>query len=77
VGGSAADTIHGGRGEDLQYGRAGDDTILMRGTFADFVSCGAGNDTVDADALDSVEADCEDVAFAGAVASTANRRRGD
>ena len=43
---------------------ADDDTIFVRDGFADRVLCGGGTDTVTADTLDRIEADCENVTVA-------------
>jgi Ca2+-binding RTX toxin-like protein len=60
-GGDGGDTIEGGPGEDQIQGGAGADRIEVRdGTF-DTVSCGGDLDSVTADAIDAVEADCEAV----------------
>lgn len=63
-GGNGGDTIDGGAGNDVLTGEAGDDTIRSRDGFADFVACGAGNDTAEVDTLDDVQADCENVSRA-------------
>jgi hypothetical protein len=55
------DRIDGGAGQDSLYGGAGDDQLLANDGSRDTVDCGAGNDRVDADALDAVESDCEQV----------------
>jgi Ca2+-binding RTX toxin-like protein len=60
-GGAGNDAIDGGEGIDQLDGGAGDDTITSRDASADTVTCGAGNDTVIADATDKVAADCENV----------------
>ena len=54
------DSITGGAGNDSLYALAGDDTIDARDGYADRVGCGAGTDTVLADALDTFS-DCENV----------------
>jgi hypothetical protein len=59
-GGGGNDVIDGLAGNDVLSGGDGDDTITARDGFADFVSCGAGNDTAIVDTLDRVE-DCENV----------------
>jgi hypothetical protein len=61
TGGSGNDQIDGGAGNDVLSGGAGDDAINSRDGYADFVSCGAGSDTVQADSLDQVSSDCEKV----------------
>jgi Ca2+-binding RTX toxin-like protein len=65
-GGSGNDALRGNQGLDTHSGGAGDDFIDSRGDKADVVSCGIGSDTVRADAVDSVAADCETVDRAGA-----------
>jgi Ca2+-binding RTX toxin-like protein len=55
------DKIDGGEGVDALDGGDGDDTITSRDGSADKVTCGPGNDTVVADATDTVAADCENV----------------
>jgi RTX calcium-binding nonapeptide repeat (4 copies) len=57
VGGN--DTIVGGAGRDLLVGGRGDDTMNSRDRARDTVRCGAGWDTVVADATDEVPASCE------------------
>ena len=49
------------KGVDTHAGGAGDDSIDARGDRGDVVSCGDGNDTVMADAADSIALDCETV----------------
>lgn len=53
------DRIEGGLGADVLDGGAGNDTILARDGVADTVTCGDGIDTVDADPVDVLAADCE------------------
>jgi Ca2+-binding RTX toxin-like protein len=80
-GGFGNDTITGGPGHDVinaeqsasQCGILqsctlpfGNDTIDVRDGEADQVSCGIGNDKVVADALDTIDPDCEVVDRAGA-----------
>ena len=60
-GGEGNDAIDGGRGNDVLQGQDGDDTITSRDGFADVVTCGDGNDTANADTLDTVSSDCETV----------------
>jgi Ca2+-binding RTX toxin-like protein len=45
----------------------GDDTVDLRDGEADTLTCGAGNDTVQADPFDNVAGDCETVTRAGTV----------
>jgi Ca2+-binding RTX toxin-like protein len=61
AGGSGNDTLRGNKGVDTHAGGAGDDLIDARGDRGDVVSCGDGNDTVLADAADSIALDCETV----------------
>jgi Ca2+-binding RTX toxin-like protein len=61
AGGSANDILRGNKGVDTHAGGAGDDLIDARGDRGDVVSCGDGNDTVLADAADSIALDCETV----------------
>ncbi len=60
-GGLGADTIDGGDGADVLHGDDGADVIVARDGQVDAVVCGAGDDTVSADAADGVAADCEHV----------------
>ncbi len=60
-GGAGDDILDGGLGADRAAGGPGDDTLRMRDGIADEVSCGDGLDTVLADTVDSVAADCEQV----------------
>ncbi|HEX8105251.1 MAG TPA: calcium-binding protein [Solirubrobacteraceae bacterium] len=56
------DRIDGGTGADAVNGGAGADTLLLRDGTGDTGNCGAGVDTVDADASgDTINADCEHV----------------
>lgn len=65
LGGPSADTLIGGPGRDRISGQGGGDTIGARDGRRDSVSCGknaygrAGRDTVYADRVDIVAADCE------------------
>ena len=61
AGGSGNDLLRGNKGVDTHAGGAGDDLIDARGDRGDVVSCGDGNDTVMADAADSIALDCETV----------------
>jgi Ca2+-binding RTX toxin-like protein len=54
-------TISGGAGSDTLQGGTGDDAIDARDGYADRVACGPGMDSVKADQLDQVYADCENV----------------
>jgi Ca2+-binding RTX toxin-like protein len=66
VGGSGPDILRGNKGIDTQSGGAGDDFIDSRGDKGDIIQCGDGNDTVMADATDTVASDCEVVDRGGA-----------
>jgi Ca2+-binding RTX toxin-like protein len=55
------DTLVGGPGLDYFYGEGGDDVIDARDGELDYVTCDDGADRVRADAVDSVNADCETV----------------
>lgn len=59
AGGPGDDTLDGGKGRDVLRGQGGDDEITSRDGARDAVDCGAGHDTVIADALDRVAANCE------------------
>jgi diguanylate cyclase (GGDEF)-like protein len=68
IGGSGADTltgnglanvIEGGPGTDVLRSNGGDDTIRARDSLRDEVDCGGGNDSVSADDLDALAADCD------------------
>jgi hypothetical protein len=59
--GAGNDQIQGGFGADTIDGGDGDDDIKVRDGIADNVTCGAGTDKVDADTLDTVAGDCENV----------------
>jgi hemolysin type calcium-binding protein len=61
TGGAGDDTIEGGEGSDVLLGDAGDDVLRSRDTLADQLGCGSENDSVIADLLDLVGADCEQV----------------
>jgi Ca2+-binding RTX toxin-like protein len=61
-GGSLRDSLTGGPGEDEIAAGDGDDTVFARDGEADFVDCGDGADTVEADLLDSLT-DCEGVSL--------------
>ena len=61
VGGSGNDTMRGNQGVDSISGRAGDDYVDVRGDRGDLVTCGIGDDTVQADDADLIAADCETV----------------
>jgi Ca2+-binding RTX toxin-like protein len=63
TGGSGVDTIDGGTGVDDLDGGGGADTLLSRDSAAEAVACGPDGDRATTDAADTVDADCEDVAF--------------
>jgi Ca2+-binding RTX toxin-like protein len=82
LGGLGADELRGGLGTDFitegpendaatdtVYGGDNDDSIFVASSpaYADNVSCGPGNDTVEVDSLDVVSADCEQVDVAAEV----------
>ena len=64
-GGPSADVLVGGPGRDDISGQGGGDTIRARDGQRDLIACGknawgrAGRDTVYADRVDTVAADCE------------------
>lgn len=60
-GGQGDDRLDGGTGADVVDGADGDDRIASRDGAADTVICGDGDDTVVADLIDRVSADCENV----------------
>jgi uncharacterized repeat protein (TIGR01451 family) len=57
-GGADNDFLGGGSGTDTFFGGTGNDRIYARDGFAETVNCGAGTDTVTADATDTL-IDCE------------------
>ena len=59
--GGGADVVVGGLGVDEVGGDAGNDDVRVRDGIQDVVRCGDGADSVDADTLDDVSADCEAV----------------
>jgi hypothetical protein len=59
--GPGADTINPGAGNDLVSAGDGGDVIDTRDGYEDRVTCGNGNDSVQADTLDSLGDDCETV----------------
>ena len=87
IGGAGNDTLDGRDGNDVLEGGAGtdsleagngDDTLRSRDTVIDTVNCGAGTDSIDVDAADTVGADCERPATApgtGAVPGAATLDR--
>jgi Ca2+-binding RTX toxin-like protein len=60
-GGSGADLLSGNGGRDTIRGGSGDDRIKARDDRLDRISCGGGDDVVQADRGDRVAADCEEV----------------
>jgi hypothetical protein len=60
-GGFGRDLLYGGAGRDRLFGDEDGDRIVSRDRFRDEVDCGDGYDTVIADRLDRVAADCERV----------------
>lgn len=60
-GGAGSDVIEAGLGVDSVTGGDGGDDLRVRDGIADTVRCGAGEDKVDADTLDDIALDCEDV----------------
>ena len=61
-GGAGDDIVSGDQGVDTLAGGPGSDRIAARDGEADSVNCGDGADTVDADTVDRVAVDCENVA---------------
>ena len=61
LGGAGNDVLQAAGGADTVDGGDGDDTINVPDGTADKVTCGAGIDTVRADTVDEVAADCESV----------------
>ena len=61
-GGGGDDAINGDVGVDTVDGGPGADWLITRDGLTDIVRCGEGVDVVDADTLDDVAADCEQVA---------------
>ena len=60
-GGPGDDVIESGLGVDAVAGDDGDDDLRVRDGLPDAVRCGAGQDRVDADTLDDLALDCENV----------------
>jgi Thrombospondin type 3 repeat/RTX calcium-binding nonapeptide repeat (4 copies) len=75
-GGGGDDVLAGDEGADTLAGGAGSDRIAARDGEADSVSCGEGADTVEADTLDRVAADCESVARVFSAAPDADAEDG-
>jgi hypothetical protein len=61
LGSSGNDSIEGGLGADDLQGSSGDDVFSARDNGPDRVDCGADNDQVTGDDVDTVAADCESV----------------
>jgi hypothetical protein len=61
------DTIDGGDGADSIEGGDGADVLRARDGVADQISCGAGTDSIDADPIDVLAADCSEPSTAPAV----------
>jgi hypothetical protein len=59
AGGAGDDVLSGDQGADKLDGGEGADRIMARDGEADSISCGPGADSVDADAADTIAADCE------------------
>ena len=59
--GAGDDVVDGGPGGDELDGGAGSDRLGVRDGVLDIVRCGEDADTVDADTLDRVAADCESI----------------
>ena len=64
-GGAGNDTLTGNAGRDELFGDAGDDVIDAADGVPDRIFCGTGYDIVQADPVDSVAADCEQVDIVG------------
>jgi Ca2+-binding RTX toxin-like protein len=60
-GGGGDDQLDGGEGVDTFEGGPGSDVVRSADGLAERVSCGAGEDRVEADTFDDVAADCENV----------------
>ena len=61
AGGDGPDVLAGGLGVNDVSGGTGDDDIRVRDGIRDIVRCATGTDSVDADTLDEIDADCEAV----------------
>jgi Ca2+-binding RTX toxin-like protein len=58
-GGAGRDILVGGAGVDRLAGGPGPDLIRARDSWRDSITCGSARDTVEADAIDIVSADCD------------------
>jgi Ca2+-binding RTX toxin-like protein len=63
--GGGDDVVSGGVGADELDGGPGSDRLVARDGLTDVVRCGDGADVVDADTLDTVASDCENVSRTG------------
>ena len=61
VGSALADTLTGSSDTNSISAGDGDDTVRTLDSVADEANCGAGTDAINADALDTVDPDCESV----------------
>ena len=61
IGGDGNDTLNAGAGPDLLFGRSGNDEFVTRDGEIDNVDCGLGLDYVEADGIDVVSSNCEQV----------------
>jgi Ca2+-binding RTX toxin-like protein len=61
AGGAGEDVVDAGIGYDVLRGEDGDDSLRAADGLLDRIECGPGRDRVDADTLDDVAIDCEDV----------------
>ena len=59
--GDGDDRVNGGAGIDTISTGAGDDSVTEADGYADKIDCGDGTDTVNADQLDEVNGNCENV----------------
>ena len=61
VGSQGPDVLDPGPGRDVVRGGDGDDVVTAVDGEVDVIVCGEGNDRVQADAVDRVDASCEEV----------------
>ena len=61
AGGGGSDVVDGGLGYDRLEGGDGDDQMRSADGLADRVSCGPGRDSADADTVDEITGDCEQI----------------